>query len=335
MLVKDLLKDLEYKTKDNVNIEVQGLYHNSKKVKDKGLFFAIKGTDCNGEDYVFEAINNGAIVVVSDRELDLKNKATNIVVEDVRKAMSKMASNFYDNPSSKMIVIGVTGTNGKTTTTYMLKSILECSGKNVGVIGTNGIIFDDEKYDVEFTTPDPILLQKFMAKMVEKGVDVVCMEVSAHALQLQKLWGVVTDIALFTNLTQDHLDYFKTMDNYKDAKAKFFTKEMSKFAVINIDDSFGFELFNKIEIPTLAYSKNDKNEYISSFADIIAIDKKTNIADQEFVAQTIKGVQKIKLNICGDFNISNALGAISAAIMCGVNLNTINIITIKSSINHF
>lgn len=318
-----LLEGIEYTCEGNLNIDIDGLYHNSKKVKNNGVFFALNGLNASGEDYALEAVRNGARVVVSENKLNLPQDVTNIIVEDVRAAMSKLASNYYDNPCEKMIIIGVTGTNGKTTSTYMLKSIFETAGKKVGVVGTNGIVVGEEKIDVGFTTPDPILLQKHLSNMAEKGVDVVCMEVSAHALELQKLWGVLSDIALFTNLTQDHLDYFKTMDNYKRAKAKYFTKEMSKFAVINIDDNFGFELFNNIEIPVLTYSKNERNEYISSFADIIAIDNKHNVDSQTFTVQTMKGTQKIKLNISGAFNVSNALGAIAASIMCGIDLKTI------------
>jgi len=323
MKLINLLSGIEFKCDGNLNINIDGLFHNSKEVVKNSLFFALNGTNLKGEDYALEAINNGARVVVSQNELSLPSGVVNVVVKDVRAAMSKMAANYYNNPSEKMIIIGVTGTNGKTTTTYMLKSIFETAGKKVGVIGTNGIVIKDKKIDVGFTTPDPILLQKYLFEMAEKGIDVVCMEVSAHALELQKLWGVLSDIALFTNLTQDHLDYFKTMDNYKRAKSKYFTKEMSKFAVVNLDDNFGFELFNNIEIPVLTYSKNEKNEYISSFADIIAIDNKHSLDSQTFTVQTIKGSQKIKLNISGGFNVSNALGAIAAGIMCGLDLKTI------------
>ena len=311
MKLNEILKNIDCEILGDDNINISGLYHNSKEIIDGGLFFAIKGKNVNGEDFVLDAVNNGAKVIVSEGKLNIEN-VTNIVVKDVRKSMSLIAKNYYNNPADKMLIIGVTGTNGKTTTTYMLKSIFEEAGKKVGVIGTNGIVIDNKKISSNFTTPDPIILQKILNEMVENDVSVVCMETSAHALELQKLWGVMTDIALFTNLTQDHLDFFKTMENYFDAKRKYFTKDYARFGVINVDDIYGQTIYDTSEIPLVSYSKNNK-------ADIVAEDIKQNMYDQEFKVKSIKGDFKINLNMLGSFNVSNALGAIAVAIMSDID----------------
>jgi len=311
MRLIDLLKDVDCEIYGDNSIEIENLTHNSKEVKEGGLFFAIKGEHYNGEEFVDDAIKQGANVVVSENKLNLS--CTNVVVKNIRKAMSLIANNFYLNPAEKMLIIGVTGTNGKTTTTYMLKSIFEEAGKNVGVIGTNGIIINGKKTVSNFTTPDPIILQKTLREMVDAGVNVVCMETSAHALKLQKLWGVMTDIALFTNLSQDHLDYFKNMDDYFIAKKSFFSAQLARFGVVNIDDPYGKIIYDNADIPLVSYSKENNRE-----ADVMASNIISGYYNQEFNVKSVKGDFKVNLNMLGSFNVSNALCAISAAIMAGV-----------------
>lgn len=301
------------------DIEIEGLYHNSKEVKDGGLFFAIDGTKVSGREFALEAVKRGAKVIISSSKIEgLPSEVINLVSEDTRLAMSLCASNFYEEPSRDMFVLGVTGTNGKTTTTFMLESVFKEAGNKVGVIGTNGVFIDDKKIDSNLTTPDPIYLQKTLAKMREEGVDVVAMEVSAHALELKKTRGVMTDIALFTNLTQDHLDFFSNMQSYGEAKAKLFEEGMSRFGVVNIDDSFGRYLQNAASVPILTYSQKKE-----SGADIIADKVRHNTTNQTFDVITPKGRIKITLNLCGGFNISNALGVITAALMSGIELGAI------------
>ena len=324
MNLKDLLKDVEYEIYGECDKEVESLTHNSKEENKNGLFFALNGNNFNGENFAYEAVENGAKVVVSEQRLNIK--ATNVVVKDTRKAMSLISKNFYNSPADKMLLIGVTGTNGKTTTTYMLKNIFEKAGKRVGVIGTNGVVIDNQIFESDFTTPDPILLQKILREMADKNVDVVCMEVSAHALELQKLWGVMTDIALFTNLSQDHLDYFKNMQNYFEAKRKFFTSDYARFGVVNIDDTYGKIIYNSSYIPLISYSKEQGNQ-----ADFVASEIKSGSNFQEFKVKTIKGEISVKLNMLGSFNVSNALGAITAAIMAGIDKK--QIISGLSSLN--
>ena len=302
--------------------EISSLEHNSKKVKKGSLFFALKGSKFNGEDYVNEAIKNGATAIVSQRKLELPKGITNIVCKDEREAMSLCASEFYGNPAQDLFIIGVTGTNGKTTSTYMLKSIFEQSGKKVGVIGTNGSFIGSQKLASELTTPDPINLQKILKKMRDNGVEILCMEISAHALELQKIRGVTPDIALFTNLTQDHLDFFKNMENYYQAKRQLFMKENAKYGVINYDDEYGKRLVNESQIDCLTYSRNeDLNSLLNT--NIIALNQKHTNSGQDFIISTPNGQENIHINLHGKFNISNALGAISAALLYGLDLKTI------------
>lgn len=272
MKLKQLLTGVKCEAFGNLELEISGLFHNSKEVKNNGLFFAIDGTKQKGSSYIEEAISKGAIVCVSTKK---QESVTSVVVKDVREAMSIIASNFYGNPSEKMFVVGITGTNGKTTSSFMLESVFKQAGHKVGIIGTNGVFIDGKKHLTNFTTPDPILLQFYLNKMRRKGVDVVVMEVSAHALELQKIRGVTTDIALFTNLSQDHLDFFKNMQNYKRAKRSFFEEGYAKFAVVNVDDEFGKELAKNAVIPMLTFSakitskKNYKSDIIVANKNII------------------------------------------------------------------
>ena len=325
MKVKELIdKTMRVFGKDDC--EISNLSHNSKEIRENGLFFAIHGTKVNGEDFVQEAIKNGAICIVSENKLDLPDDICQIVCPDSRKAMSIIASNFYGNASKDMFIIAVTGTNGKTTSTYMLASVFKNAGKKVGIIGTNGIFIDKQNIDHNLTTPDPIDLQKTFAIFKESGVQVVCMELSAHALELQKNWGVMTDIALFTNLTQDHLDFFNTMENYGKAKAKLFTKDFAKMAVINADDDFGFSLFKGIKIPAIAYGrqKSQKTERLAN-CNVVALSEHLleNMPGQDFVVKVFGKEQKIHINLDGGFNVSNALGVVGAGYLAGLSLKII------------
>lgn len=313
MKLKDIVLDYGLILGDK-NLEITGLYHNSSEVKEGGLFFAIEGTKVNGEDYILDAINNGAKAIVTSSDKDFG--VCKVKVNNVRKAMSLFSCNFYNNPSKDMIIISVTGTNGKTTSTFMLESVLKAAGYSVGIIGTNGVYLNGKKLDTNLTTPDPIYLQKTLSYFKSEGVEVVCMEVSAHALYLDKTYGIMTDIALFTNLTQDHLDFFDNMRDYGDSKAKLFTGTMSKIAVVNLDDDFGKNLYKNRNIKMIGYSKNG-NE-----ADIIATPLSHNKYNS-FKVKIDKSEEQINLKLLGSFNISNALGVIGAMNYLGIDLSTI------------
>ena len=294
------------------DIDVLGLEHNSSKVKKGDMFFCLKGTTSDGHNFVYEAIKNGARAIVSEKRIETPKNVANIVVGNTRRAMSEMASEFYSNPSKDMLVVSITGTNGKTTTSYMLASIFEAARKKVGVIGTNGVLVGGKKIETAMTTPDPIELQKIFAYMREKGVEVIVMEMSAHALFYQKNWGVMSDISIFTNLSEDHLDFFANMEKYGKAKKMLFSSKASKVAVINMDDSFAQSIIKDIDIPYLTVSKQ-------ATADCFATSIINNFSNQTFDACGKDWKIKVNINMGGLFNISNALCAIGAARLCGIS----------------
>ena len=316
MELQEVIKGIKCKVLGDSNIQIRRLVHNSDDVQEGDVFFCLRGTNVDGHDYAKLAVKKGAAVCVLEEEIKGLN-CCQVIVENSRQTMSKCASNYFKNPSKDLVVIGVTGTNGKTTSTYLLKSVLETAGKSVAIIGTNGVIFNGQKIETNMTTPDPIILQELLYKIKANGVEYVCMEMSAHAAHLQKLWGVMTDIILFTNLTQDHLDYFGNMENYGNAKISLFNKKFADYAVINADDSFGRKIARITDLPYLTYSLNDKS------SDIKANNIKQTNNGCSYTLNFHSSSVEIEQNLFGKFNISNCLGVIGASLLLGIDMNTI------------
>lgn len=230
--------------------EIVKLVHNSKEITNGSMFFCIKGPKVSGSSYIFEAIENGCEAVCISKseydsiaELELHKSISIVLVEDVRDVIGYTCKNFYGASRFDFQLIGITGTNGKTTISFMIANALECAGYSVGIVGTSGIFINGDMIRGEgLTTPDPIDLYDILSFFYNVDVDFVVMEVSAHALDLKKTNGLMFDYGIFTNLTEDHLDYFKNIKNYSMAKSKFF--EQVKIGVFNIDDSFGKDLYN-------------------------------------------------------------------------------------------
>lgn len=296
-----LIKNYKCRVVGNSNIEITGLFHKDTEVKTGGLFFCLRGTRVDGADYIESAIKNGAVAVVVENEIPNLFRVTQIIVKNARDAMSNFACVFFGNPATKLKIIGVTGTNGKTTITTMIANVLQVADKKVALVGTNGIFILGKKIPSEMTTPDPIELQYYFAKMVKQKCEYVCMEVSAHALDLLKLEGFKFEICVFTNLTEDHLDYFKTMENYYLAKAKLFTSKHTKFAILNIDDEYAKNLETRINIPYKTYSITNKASYFAS-------DIKFEQGKQRFC---FNNCCNMEINMAGRFNVSNALASIA------------------------
>ena len=231
-----------YKAKGNLDIDIINIENNSKHIIPGSLFVAIKGFDFDGHEFVNEAIENGAVAVMLDLSADLKKvklskDVTVIIVEDTRKALAKIASNFYSNPAKKLRLIGVTGTKGKTTTTYMIKTILEKAGLKVGLIGTIANYIGDKSLGASNrTTPDSLELQRIFAKMVEEKIDIVVMEVSSQSLKLNRVAGCEFEVGVFTNFYKDHISpkEHPDMEDYFNSKLKLF--QMCRQGVINVDD---------------------------------------------------------------------------------------------------
>lgn len=313
MKLFSLLKNIKCRIVGNSVVEIKGLYHNDTEVKEGGLFFCLRGTRVDGVNFVRSAIKNGAVAVVVESEISNLAGVCQVVVKDARETMSRLACRFYGNPASKLKIIGVTGTNGKTTITNMFRAVLAYAGRSVAVVGTNGVFFKDFKYDTGMTTPDPIELQRYFSIMVKHKIEYVCMEVSAHAIDLKKLCGVEFVACVFTNLTEDHLDYFKTMKNYFDAKSKIFARQYTNLAIIGVDDFYGRELAKRINIPFKTYA-------IDSDADYVAHDIKMMGAGQEFFVDDTR----FKINMAGKFNVLNSLAVVSALTQIGFDIETIS-----------
>ena len=243
----ELFSGLECTILGNPEDEVSGIAYRSDRVQPGDAFFCIVGFKTDGHTFAQDAIDHGAKVLVVQRKVYLADATdvTEVVVPDTRKAMAQVSANFYDHPSRDFSLVGVTGTNGKTTTTYLVEHIARVAGKHTGVIGTVGIVIGDDKQKAAHTTPESPDLQETFAKMRDAGVDVVAMEVSSHALDLDRPWGTSFAVTAFSNLTQDHLDYHHTFEAYFEAKARLFSADYPSRRAICIDDKWGRELLRR------------------------------------------------------------------------------------------
>ena len=234
-LTKDMPELIEITSSPET--EIGKLVADSRAACRDGLFFCIRGGTVDAHDFAPQALKNGCVALVVERRLALD--CPQVVVTDVRAAMTRIASAFHGHPEREMKLVGVTGTKGKTTTTFLLKSIIEAAGMSCGIIGTTGCIAGETKLPSHLTTPDPIEMFEILRIMADAGVQVVCMEVSAHALYLRKLVCVSFEAAAYTNLSQDHLDFFGSMEKYFAAKQLLFTAGMARNATVNVDEETG------------------------------------------------------------------------------------------------
>ena len=319
MNLKSILNGLDYELLQGTEeLEINKINYDSRKVSDNDLFVCVKGYSTDGHKYADKAISNGSKVIVVQDEIDIDNKDVTIVkCRDTRKALAVMGANYYDNPSKKMKIIGITGTNGKTTTAFMIKDILESAGKKVGLIGTIANFICGEKIHTERTTPESLELQELFAEMVDKGVEYCVMEVSSHSLELDRVYGIQFECGIFTNLTRDHLDFHKTFENYYAAKFKLF--ERSSIKLINSDDTYGMQVLNDCR------KLNADNLYsfsVKSDSDYKAYDEVMGSRNIKFKVKLDKEEEFI-LGIPGEYNIYNALGAIGVCHKLGICIDAI------------
>lgn len=313
MKLDKLFEGIEFVGDIDVDMECLALTIDSRKCQEGCVFFAMRGVREDGNNYVSDAIANGAILVVS--EVSLPSVIPHIVVKDIRRALSIASGNFYYNFYKKLKIIGVTGTNGKTTTCRMIKAILEKDNKRVAIFGTLGVEIAGISYASDLTTPDPIELHKFFQTAYLAGVDYVVMEVSAHAIFLKKMHGIVLDVAVFTNLTQDHLDFFDNMEAYALTKAGYFKPEFMKYAVVNVDDEIGRKILQDGNVPTATFG-------IFNPADTFAIDYECKSGIKSII-NTFDDIFELSTPFSGEFNLYNALGAITVARLLGISILTI------------
>ena len=275
------------------------------------LFFCFRGTHLDSHEYATEAARRGASAVVTERRL--KVNCTQLLVEDGREAMARISASFYRHPEKKLKIVGITGTNGKTTTSYMLKNILSEAGIKAGVIGTLGAEYGEHKVAPALTTPDPVFLFSLLADMVKAGVQVAVMEVSAHALFLKKDSPILYDLAIFTNLTRDHLDFFQDMKSYGEAKKSLFQQGRCRFAILNADDPFSQELKG---VPHTTYG-------IDTPADSFAVIESEGLRGSRIVINLNDELMETKLFMTGKYNVSNALAAANAGRLLGADAGAI------------
>lgn len=319
MEIKKILSSLEIKESVNdLNLDITNIHSDSRKIKENGLFVAIDGYLQKGIDFLDSAIENGAIAAIVEDNVDLSKLPQNITyikVGNTRKALAVTSCNLYDNPSKKFKLIGVTGTKGKTTTTFMIKSLLEAHGLKVGLIGSIAVYIGKEKIeDTDRTTPESIEIQKHFAKMAEENIDVAIIEVSSQAMKLHRVDGCDFDVGVFTNLTEDHIskNEHASMEEYFNCKCMLF--DMCKIGFINADD------------PTVITIK-DKNKTckfktfgIDNPADIRAEEYTLKITPSyiDFIADINNKKEQFEVSIPGRFSVYNSLGAISVANEFGV-----------------
>ncbi len=295
------------------NTVITGIEHDSRKVKEGTLFVCIPGVHVDGHDFIPQAVKQGASAILTTREMKVPEGLALCRVPDLNEALDRMVPAFHDHPSQSMRVIGITGTNGKTTTSYLIRAILRAAGYKVGLIGTIQIMMEDEVFPIHNTTPDVVELQNILSEMRSRGMDYVVMEVSSHALDQNRVAGIEFDTVVFTNLTQDHLDYHKTLENYKLAKARLFTlagqpgKKQGKTAVVNLDDPAGETMLAHAVCDHLTYGIHEKTDLRAEEIDVHA-------SGASFRLRGDFGSMELKLRITGIFNVYNVMAAAGAAL---------------------
>ncbi|MEK4359127.1 UDP-N-acetylmuramoyl-L-alanyl-D-glutamate--2,6-diaminopimelate ligase [Paenibacillus sp. FSL M7-1455] len=311
------------KIKGSGDITITGLQTDSRKVAPGDVFICLPGHTVDGHDYAGQAAEKGASALVVERELDID--LPQVIVKDCRYAMAVMADAFFGSPSSHMKMIGVTGTNGKTTTTYLIEKMMNDHGIHTGLIGTIQTRYGGRTFPMSGTTPEALELQRSLDDMSANGVQCCVMEVSSHALEQGRVKGTDFRTAIFTNLTQDHLDYHKTMEEYRAAKGLFFSRlgnkfgrqaSERKFAVLNADDEASQYFAKVTAAEVITYGLDEK-------ADVRASDISITAQGTSFHVDTFRGSADIQLKMVGKFNVYNALAAITAGLLEGLELDGI------------
>lgn len=313
--ISELLKGIDYvMVNGNSDAEVENIQYDSRKINKGDIFVAIEGFSTDGHNFINAALNKGAAAIIVQKNVKVNSGCAVIKVEDSRKALAVAASNFYDNPSKKMKLIGITGTNGKTTSTYMIRAILEAAGYKVGIIGTIANFIGEKKVPAHRTTPESLELHELFKTMVDNGVEYCVMEVSSHSLALNRVYGIKFTSAIFTNLTQDHLDFHKTFEEYFNAKAILFKNALC--AVINSDDEYGRRLIDLASGTKVTYA-------VMAPCDVKAENINMNSRGTEFEIKYGNKLEKVNLMLPGKYNVYNALCAAAVCLHEGINIDQV------------
>lgn len=311
MKVKELIEEITVlAVHADLELEVSDITNDSRAVKEGSAFVAVKGLMTDGHKYIPQAVAQGASVVLCQEAPTVE--VPYILVQDSRKALAMGAKALFRDPSSQMQVIGITGTNGKTTTTNLLKHVLEdCLQAKVGLIGTNGNMIGNEVIPTERTTPESRDLQELFRHMVDRGCTHAVMEVSSHALDQGRVDGTSFDVGVFTNLTQDHLDYHHTMENYAEAKAKLFTR--CKKGIVNLDDAWAGTMMNAATCPIFTFGEHHE-------ANLVAENIRYMASGVSFDVRSGGQVGHVDLGIPGTFSVYNGLTVLAIAMELGIEL---------------
>ena len=296
-----------------VEEDIKGICKDSRDVQPGDMFFDLSDSYEEGIKHCKEALQNGASFIVSENRYPLQNIG---VVADVHEAFAEVCSKFYGEPSKSLKLIGITGTNGKTTCAHIISEGLKSLGKKVATVGTMGINFDGQSEDVYMTTPDADILHRKFAEMKKAGVEYVVMEVSAHALAQKRVHGLNFDVGVLTNITQDHLDYFGSMENYKNCKLSFLDPKYVKSAVICVDDESGMEFVDKCKAPCITYG-------IKNPADVFAINLDQNATRTKFCCNLMDDIYDVETNLVGEYNVLNTLASMSVCADLGLDMRKV------------
>ena len=295
------------------DIEIEGLYYDSRQVRPGGLFFALAGVKSDGSLFVEAAVKGGAVAVVADRPCAVVG-VTVVQVPDARRAMSLMAAVFYGRPTAQIPLVGITGTNGKTTTSYLIEGILEAAGFPAAVLGTISYRFGETSIEAPNTTPESVDLQKILRELVDLGAKSAVMEVSSHSLAQRRADGCLFDVAVFTNLTRDHLDYHHDMDSYFGSKLRLFTdllapspEKPKRCAVVNLDDPYGEAIPGSATAPVLSYA-------VEREADLSVAEVDFSVHGIRCRLNTPRGELSLSSDLLGRFNLYNILAAVGAGL---------------------
>ena len=310
MQLYDIISNMQFiGIKNYKESAIDALSCNSKEKMNNGIYFCIKGMKTDGHKFAEESVRNGAVCLIVEKYLDIPT--TQILVENARVAMSYISSVFYETYKSKMKFIGITGTNGKTTTTFLIREILTRLGKKVGLIGTEGIYINSLMLPPMLTTPDPINLHKVIKDMENNGCEYCVMEVSAHAIALNKIDDISYDVVGLSNITKDHLDFFLNMENYIQCKASLFDVKHAKMGVVNVDAKYSKEIAKNANIEISTIGKNADLSLVSISQQVKGTSFKLEYKGKQFSSST---------NLIGDYNISNIMMSLSVLLNLGFNL---------------
>lgn len=324
MRLAELLKDIKFKNiYGSLDLNVEDISINSKSAAPGSIFTAVVGFKEDGHNFAYEAVERGAVAVMAQKKVKLPSAVTQIIVDDCRKSLPILCRNFFGNPSKFFKLIGITGTNGKTTTCFLINSILKNAGARTSLITTVESSIMNEIVTFDRTTPECLDLNRFFLKSKDKNIDAACMEISSHSVDLHRIDYLMFDHLVFTNLSQDHLDYHKNINNYFNVKKRIFLKKYrnmygGRSAVVNIDDSYGLKIAKATDLKTVTYS-------LGSTSDIRAGNIKNSIYGIEMDVHTGGNQKQFKITspLCGYFNVYNILAAIGVCLEMGIEVKHI------------